>query len=62
MSAPIATPTLCCPACGKKLIEAGVVTARVIRLGENDSQARCNRCRRWITVPLVFAPARTLSR
>jgi len=58
----VKTDGLCCPGCGKKLLVDNVLTARVVRLGTTESKARCNRCKRWITVPVVLAPVRTLSR
>lgn len=61
MTDPVKTcPDLSCPACNKKLLTNGVLTARVLRLGTERSEARCNRCKRWIFVPVVLA--RTLSR
>lgn len=54
--------SLGCPGCGKNLIHAGVLTARVVRLGTDKSEARCNRCRRWVFIPIVLVPPRMPSR
>lgn len=62
MMPPLEHLTLTCPGCGKKLLDAGVLTARVIKLGTSDSRARCNRCKRWIVVPVAYAPPRMISR
>ncbi|HET8555287.1 MAG TPA: hypothetical protein VFL78_10710 [Rhodanobacteraceae bacterium] len=61
MNPPLPPPAICCPSCGKRILAEGVLTARVVRLGENESRAKCARCRTWVTVPLVLAP-RTMSR
>lgn len=50
-------PAITCPHCGKRVLVDGVLTARVVRLGTPCSQARCNRCKRWMAVPVVPAAA-----
>lgn len=58
----IARVSLGCPGCGKNLIHGGVLTTRVVRLGLEKSEARCNRCRRWVLIPVVIVLPRTPSR